>query len=269
LIIRNVTVDRVARNCLSLIGTNKALIENCSFSRAGEAPHPSGTLHSAPASCLDVEAEGAECRYIIVRGCRLQGGKDSYTAFVADSGESSDILLEDCFLDGVVWTSKPRTTFSRCQINGVFGMLVGGAERASDNSKILDCRLSDISTTKNSAAPHAIDMEGAGPGIEIRRTTLRLDRARLNLRGGLLSDVTIEFAVGTNRINNRDYAILADGAHLLNVVIYDKIPLHLRPADAFYITTPRSATGSIVISPNRNLLWNSWSPAAQGRTGPL
>lgn len=263
LVVRRVTVERVGRNCVSLIGCNRALFEDCTFRNSGQAATRAGTILSAPASCFDIEAEQGECRNVVVRASTLDAGPKGYTAFVADSGPASDILVQDCALTGAVWTRKPRTTFERCRINGRFAMLYGGDGNRSDNTHILNCQLSDNADSW----PNAIDLEGTGPGVRITGGTFTVAHSRLNLRGGILRGVTINFATGVDKIGNREFAILADFAQMTEVTINERIPAGKRPSDAFYITSPASAVNSVVNSPAGKLMWRSWSPGAGGHTG--
>lgn len=264
LVVRAVTVERVGRNCVSLIGCNQALFEDCTFRDSGRAPTSQGPIRAAPASCFDVEAEHGHCRNVVIRSSRLDAGPDGYTAFVADSGPSSDILVEDCDLTGPLWTAKPRTTFERCRIHGRFAKLLGGQADAADNSRIVGCRLTD-----NPAYPelNVIDLEGAGSGVEISDSSFSVSHGKLNFRGGILRDVIVNFATGTDKIDSRDFAMLLDGARLTNFVINERIPAGRRPAEAFYITDPRSASNAVLNSPSAKLMWRSWSPGAGGHTG--
>jgi hypothetical protein len=269
-LLRRVTVRRVARNCVSVVGTNSTLIEDCTLERAGEAPLAgSRTLHSAPASCLDVEAEGAECRNVTIRRTKLLSGTGTGAAFVADSGPSRDILLEDCLIVGAVWTSKPGTRFIRCKIYGYFAKLAGNQPNPADNTLVADCTITDAGGTYGYSTdyPLAIDLTGAGAGVRLVRTKISVARTRLNLRGGILSDVDITFATGTDRINNRDYAVLLDQASLSGVTIRESIPVAKRPADAFFVTMPASAVNSSIVSTGSKLLWGNWSHAGGGHTG--
>jgi uncharacterized protein YjbI with pentapeptide repeats len=268
--VRNVSVSRVARNCVSVVGTNRALFENCNFERAGEAPNNGlGTLRSAPAACFDLEAEDAECRNLTIRKSNLISGPGTAAAFIADSGVSSDIAIEDTTLVGAVWTSKPRTVFIRCKVDGVFARLYGGDPRPDNNSRIIGCQVSDAFLSRAGSLTHSnlIDLEGAGPGVQIAQTTIDIGHSRLNLRGGILRGVSINFATGTNKIKNRDFAILADKARFEGVTITEQIPAAVRPADGYYITAPEAGADASILPAQSRLLWNSWSRGARGHSG--
>lgn len=270
LVMRDVTVDRAARNCVSIVGTNQALIERCTFRRGGEAPNARiGSFRSAPAACIDIEAEDAECRNVVIRDSRLIAGAKTYNVFVADTGPSRDLLVEDTLLVGRVWTSKPATTFRRCQLFGVFTTVRGGQKVADDNTRIIDCTVTDATQAGSPLADahHIIDLEAASPGVQISGTTFSVSRMRLNFRGGILDDVTVNFATGTNKIEDGDFAFLLDGARIRGLRVNERIPPALRPASAYYITRPASATDAILTSPAMKVLWGSWSPGAGGHTG--
>lgn len=269
-VLRRVRISRVGRNCLSLVGTNSTLVEDCTFEKAGAAPRQgSATLNSPPASCMDIEAEDAECRNVTIRRTKLISGPGTYTALVADSGPSRDILVEDSLLVGAVLAGKLGMRFNRCHIYGYFPRLTGGAANPADNTLISDCTFADTGPAFGYAAkqPLAIDLEGSGPGVRIVRTSISLSRTRLNLRGGVLQNVTITFATGTDTIKNRDFAMLLDQASLTDVTVQETIPAAERPADAFYVTAPKSAIRSSIVSPQSKLLWHSWTAAAGGHAG--
>ena len=270
LFVRNVVVSCAARNCISVVGTNDAVFEECTFERAGEAPNRRlGSIRSAPAACFDLEAEEAECRNVRIQNASLLSGVGTAAAFIADSGTSSDILISDTRLVGAVWTSKPRTVFNRCTIEGIFARLYGGDRRSDNNSKILSCQISDaLPRDAGGGTPiNLIDLEGAGAGVQITGGTLTARHTRLNLRGGILQNVTITFATGTNVIRNRDFAILADDAQFDGVAIVEQIPNSLQPADAFFVTSPRPNALASLSSAGSKLMWKSWSAAAGGYTG--
>lgn len=271
LTVRDVRISNVARNCVSLIGTNQALFDNCRFEKAGMAPNRAGQFGSPPSSCFDIEAEEAECNNIVLRRSRMISGVGTLTAFVTDSGPVSDVLVDDCDLVGAVWTSKPRTTFRNCRIRGGFAKLSGGHRNPAANSRLIDCDISD-STDEfglTTIRPHAIDLEGAGPGVSIQGSTIRVSKSRLNLRGGVLNDVDILFSTGRDKIDNRDYAIVADGAVFSDVRIIEQIGVANRPQDAYFVTLPRSAQRSSIASRSGKLMWRNWSPGAGGHTGTL
>jgi hypothetical protein len=268
--LRRVSVRRVARNCLSLVGTNSTLIEDCTFEKAGGARiGRAAALRSAPASCLDIEAEESECRNIVIRRTKLLSGPGTSTAIVADSGPSRDIRVQDSLLVGAVWAGKPGMRFERCRIYGYFARLTGGQANPVDNTVVTDCTLVDQSAEHGYATdyPLAIDLEGGGPGVRISGTRISLSRTRLNLRNGVLQNVEIAFATGADRAKNREFAILLDGAKLTDVIIEERIPVAKRPVDAFYVTAPGSAVRSSIVSSDGKLLWNSWSRAAGGHAG--
>jgi hypothetical protein len=276
--------DKVARNGLSIVGTNSALVEQCELSRSGEADNDGlGTsFGSSPASCIDVEAEAAICRNVVIRQSRLIAGAHTNACFVADSGDSADILLEDTMLVGAVWTSKPRTIFSRCDVYGRMAKLAGGFADPRDNTRFLDGHLSD--TVRYEAVPVnaaglpgnvnvlAVDLQGAGAGVVFERSTFDIANSQLNLRGGILRDVTINFSTGTDKVADHNFAIIMEGATFERVTIVESIPsspVDRRPTDGFYIGGPTAAdlTDCRLVSPAGKLRWVSWSVGAGGYVG--
>jgi hypothetical protein len=89
----NSLVRNCGRNNVSVIGGNLVSSDDGFVSIAGGmAPHPAapgGFVKSAPASCIDIEAEDAINRNVVIRG-QLIGGARTNTCFVADSGDSAE-----------------------------------------------------------------------------------------------------------------------------------------------------------------------------------
>jgi hypothetical protein len=269
------SADKVARNCLSVIGTNSALIEECEFSRAGQADNNGLGTHfgSSPASCLDVEAEESTCRNIWIKESRLISGAYSNTAFVADSGDSADITLEDSLLVGVAWANKPRIVFSRCRVFGQFGKMLGGSANPQDNTRFADGLYSDSPMFEDTitTANLGIDLQGAGPGVVFENSRIEVQYTRMNLRNGIFSHVDIDFRTGTDKIADQDWVIVMEGAHWDNVVIQENIPAAKEPATAYYVGGPTFASSLLkdcqLVSANQKIRWTSWSPGAAGYVG--
>lgn len=236
---RNCKTDKTARNGLSTT-SNLALIENCEFRRAGEVVIAGGgNLKTAPASCVDVEAEGGigginrNMRFL---NCRFVSGAYSDHAWLADSGPSSDLVLDGCTFYGSVWTAKPRTLFKDCIVHGFFGKLFGGQAEPNDNTKLINCFIND--TGYPSQNGYSIDLQGAGPGVFFENVRIIQAEARLNLRGLVFKDVAIEVRVGTNRVPDGDFAILADGnASGEGMTIVENITANV-PTAGYYILPP-------------------------------
>lgn len=274
LLVQNVDIDSVGRNCFSLVGANLALFQNVNFSNSGAAPNTaSGVFGSSPASCLDIEAEGgAYCQDVRVTASKLISGAGSNTAIVADSGTSYDILVEDTLMVGNVWLDKPRVRVVRCQVFGVLSSLYGGAAEANDNIQFTDCLISDdVSAFAGVPTPTSlvVDTQGAGAGVQFTNVTMKVANTRINLRGAIVRDSKIYYGTGTPIVASRDYAILANGGEWDRVLVFDSIPVAARPADAYYIERPTTAKFCNLTSATAKLRWNSWSTGAGGYEGAL
>lgn len=275
-VMRGCSAKLVARNCVSITGTNSALIERCHFSRAGEAPNRGlgAPFGSNPKSCFDIEAEGGVCRNVTIRGSQLVAGAYSNTCFVADSGDSADILVDDCQLVGTVWTSKPRTTFRNSRINGSFGRLAAGFPDPRDNSLIDGCHISDLplSGAKRTAAA-AISGQGAGATtaspLVIRNSVVDLHYHALNLRWTRLENVTINVFATPATIESGGYIMFLAGAVVRGLRINDRIPPARAPQTPFYVHEALAAdiADAAIASPAEHIYWTASSRAGGGHTG--
>jgi hypothetical protein len=113
--VQHSTFHRNGRQGCSIIGGIGMVFENCTFSSTG-----TGRIYSAPGAGVDIEAEDRINRNIRFRKCRLQFNKGCQ--FVADSGDSEDIEMEDCVFIGMdnwsIWNDKPKVRFRGSKIYG-------------------------------------------------------------------------------------------------------------------------------------------------------
>lgn len=271
--LRNVRSVNSGRNGLSLTASNAFVAENCVFEEAGNCPNagaPNGRISSSPAACVDVEAEfGGVNHNVLFDACQFVQGAYGNTAFVADSGDSRNIRIQNSVLDGKIWTSKPQTVFENCEIRGVFVKLLGNS--GTDNSVIRNCYGTDMATKAvlASGLPF-LQGTGAGAGVVIENLTVKLLRAHIDVRGMLVHRATISVAMGSDALANRTYAALADNADLRDVTFLDQTPTgsanRYPVGEGLYITTSgiKAQRCLLVANANYTLKWNSWSNGAAG-----
>lgn len=275
-VMRDCSAKLVARNCVSITGTNSALVERCHFSRAGEAPNRRLGTHfgSNPKSCFDIEAEGSICRNVTIRGSQLIAGAHSNTCLVADSGDSADILVDDCQLVGTVWSSKPRTVFRNSRINGSFGRLAAGFRDPRDNSLIDTCHISDLPLF-GARRTEAVAVSGEGAGataaspLVIRNSVIDLHFHAVNLRWTRLENVTVNVFAGTDALESGAYIMFLAGAVVRGMKVNDRIPPAKAPRAAYYIHEPLAAdiADATIVSPAGHIHWIASSPAQGGHGG--
>ncbi|MGZ8312018.1 MAG: hypothetical protein ACXWUR_08125 [Allosphingosinicella sp.] len=277
-VMRGCSAERVGRNGISITGGNSVLVEGCRFERAGEAPRGGGAapIGSQPRSCFDIEAEGTLCRNITIRDCDLIGGPQTSTAFVADSGDSADILIENSRLVGTVWTTKPRTVIRNCRINGLFGRVLGGQRDPRDNTLISGCRVSDVRWAGDAPPGMAVlSGEGAGSKTEsplvVRDCVFDVHFHAVNLRWTRLEGVTINLFAGTRTLPDGAYMMFLAGAIVRGLRIVDRIPAAQAPRVPYYVHEALFADirAAEIVSPAGRILWNTSSVAAGGYAGPF
>lgn len=272
----NCTVDSCGRNCGSLVGGNHAVMVNLNHSRSGRAPKAGGGyLGSAPASCLDIEAESATIRNVAVYGGSFAQGPLGLTAFAADSGDSADISFHGTQFVGAVWATKPRMTFNKCRIHGYFAALHGGAIDPNDNCLIDNCSITDA-TLGDTPLQNAIvggfviDTEGAGAGVRIQRTTFDLTRLLLNIRSARTNDVTAIMRHSTTYRANQNAVAFLDGGRHQRLRLVEALTAPL-PADAYFTEGNTNASTEMldceIVAGGGRLLWTTWSTGGGGYAG--
>lgn len=134
----NVRSEYNSRQAFSWVGGVGLTAINCKFNYTGR-----GAFLSAPAAGMDIEAEGAVIRNGHFINCEFGG--NASTGMVADSGDSADVIFEDCRFFGVysyaVWARKPRFKFIRCLIaGGLVNTYTSPNER--DRTQFIGCTIS-------------------------------------------------------------------------------------------------------------------------------
>jgi hypothetical protein len=206
-----------------------------------------------------------------IRDSRLISGAYTSAAFVADSGDSADITIEDSLLVGVVWTRKPRTVFSRCRVFGTFGALCGGNPDPWDNTRFINSFYSDSPKFEDTVTTMSlgIDLQAAGPGVVFENCKIALEYTRLNLRGSIFRQVDIDFRTGTDRFPDKDWVMVVEGSQWDRVTIQENIPTAKEPAVAYLIggVTAASLRDCFLISDNQKIRWANWSAPGGGYVG--
>lgn len=115
-VLTDVTLNQNGRQGLSLTGSRGLTATNCKFNNTGY-----GRIVSGPAAGLDIEAEGGNInRDSVFTNCEFLNNKGQ--GFVADSGDSADVLFQSCrFVSGNFWSIWPRMPglkFIDCRIVG-------------------------------------------------------------------------------------------------------------------------------------------------------
>ncbi len=262
-------LHQCGRNCLSLTGSNAFHAENSIFEDSGNCPNPNvpeGRIRSAPAACVDIEAENAVNRNSRFTGCKFIAGRHSMTAFVADSGDTAGIYLKNCLIDGKFWSRKAGTILDGCEVKGTLSVLSGSHPRQQDNSRILNCKGTDISTYQSSGGKgsYFIDCTGSGKDIVIDGCDFTLNRTRINLRYAIVSNSIFRFAMDSRYLENRQFIALLDAARMNNVTFYDYLPAtgpyRLPKDEGYFITTSgMSGTNVRIMGHDRfTLKWNDW-----------
>lgn len=236
---RNVRIRRCGRNCFSLIGGNLTTIDTCHFSEPGQvdvvidgAP---AVIGSAPASCLDIEPELS-----IVRNTRITGsvldGRGGGSAFICDSGDSADTLLDGgAKLYGSVWTSKLGTRFIGVTINGIIAKVRGG-DLPFANTTFQACTLTDEYARQGIDTDFVNGLGAAGGGnFRFDDCFFDLSKTRLMLQGGEVNRGTVVYRTGTDRLASGATAIALQSATVDGLLIVEAIPAGLRPATPYKV----------------------------------
>jgi hypothetical protein len=123
IIIRRSKFNYNGRLGAAIVGGRGIDFEDCQFNWNANTSVTGSAISSAPASGVDIEAEGGKInRDIRFKRCEYVGNQN--TQIVADSGPSSDITCDDSrFVSTVaggtaVWPNKPRMRFNRCLVAG-------------------------------------------------------------------------------------------------------------------------------------------------------
>lgn len=112
--------DYNCRQGLSLVGGKGHRISNSEFTNTGK-----GRFSSAPSAGIDIEAEQAVVRDILIDVCTIANNVG--VGIVADSGDIADVKVADSNIFGTqapgsnsysVWPNKPRMVFDNCRFSG-------------------------------------------------------------------------------------------------------------------------------------------------------
>ncbi len=156
----DVSCDGNGRQGLSWVGGTQLTVTRGRFTRTGR-----GKFASAPGAGVDVEAEGSVCRNGRFVDCKFVD--NSGVGFLADSGDSADIVLERCEFVGTTtwaaWPRKPGIVFRDCMFVGSIVNVHGDADprRAT---QFYGCRFHAdpaLSPTRAVFGPYLADL-GAG-----------------------------------------------------------------------------------------------------------
>lgn len=268
--LRGIHVENVGRNCISVIGSNDLLIDKCSMVNSGRGPKPGGGyITSAPGSAYDIEAESSVNRNVRITNSVMIEGPLGGAAFVADSGDSRDILVENCIIDGRISVSRLGTVFKNCQINGRFTKVATGG--VGDATLIDGCFGNDTPIYSAAVTGYFIDTEGSGPGAVMRDCVFTLANIGINGRGLTMLDCTITFDHVPAKIANQQPVGLFDNALtvLRRCNFIDSLSGYTA-TEGLYIQTDGATVEACNITFVAGLLkWNSWSNGGGGypRTG--
>lgn len=132
----DIVCDSNARQGLSWIGGNSLIATRCHFTRTGRARFASG-----PSAGVDVEATVSVCRNGRFVDCTFVDNVGA--GFVADSGDTADVLLQRCTFIGTTfysaWPRKPGIVFEKCEFVGSIVQTYGSPD-PSRAAKFLSCR---------------------------------------------------------------------------------------------------------------------------------
>lgn len=268
--LRGFHVENVGRNCISVIGSNDLLIDKCSMVNSGRGPKPGGGyITSAPGSAYDIEAESSVNRNVRITNSVMIEGPLGGAAFVADSGDSRDILVENCIIDGRISVSRLGTVFKNCQINGRFTKVATGG--VGDATLIDGCFGNDTPIYSAAVTGYFIDTEGSGPGAIMKNCVFTLANIGINGRGLTMLDCTVTFDHVPAKIANQQPVGLFDNALtvLRRCNFIDSLSGYTA-TEGLYIQTDGATVEACNITFVAGLLkWNSWSNGGGGypRTG--
>lgn len=141
--IENCSCPYNGRDALSIVGGKGVTVINGNFSHTGKDV-PVGWVGSDPGSGCDIEAENASIRNIKFINCEFINNER--TGIVAGSGDSADIVFENCLFWGTtgtpIWADKPNMTFRGCRIYGTVFKGFPGTSRF-DGLKFYGCHFED------------------------------------------------------------------------------------------------------------------------------
>ena len=276
----NVFSDTNGRQGCSITASKGTFVTGSHFKNTGRLVHKSGeVISSAPNSGFDLEAEGGAFNrraYIINSTFTNNAG----TGFVADSGDSSDIIFDGCLFyspDNIaLWPNKPNIIVRNCTIVGQIVSIYKG-------TRFEGCYITDKLDAMQVASVHhgknLIDTAGSGAFFE--KCKFEINYMRLgnfatmasNPIPGRIVDCTLEVKTGTEYLANREFLLIIARMYTENLVIIQNIQ-GTAPVDAYYIEIgelfdyPFRVNGDIRYSSPTDvkIRWGSYS-AGGGTTG--
>ncbi len=202
---------------IAIVGGRGYRFQGCTSSwNANVSVSGGAALSSAPASGLDLEAEGGKLiRDCSFTACDFVGNKN--TQMVADSGTPVDrVDFINCrFVQTnaggyVVWPNRPGLRFVKCQLIGTSVNAWVNPLNPSENTVFDDCLFSNsnsYSPTGSVGCVNNLVFEAGGAGLCFRRCTFEFNRpgtsANFNLDGPRLEQCTIIARDGYPSVNGR------------------------------------------------------------------
>lgn len=162
------------RQGLSVTGGRGMDFGDCEFSHSGRS-----VISSAPASGVDIEAEGQPIRDISFTRCKFVD--NAAVGMVADTGDSEGVRFADCLFVGTTswsaWPKKPRFSFERCTFVG--SVVHPFADRdPARATRFVECRFTDDPGLSPSAKVYL----GGGPIANLAESeNVLFDRCRFDL----------------------------------------------------------------------------------------
>jgi hypothetical protein len=259
-------VTEAGRNCVSVVGSNAFIAEDCTLINPGRGPKPGGGyITSAPGSCIDFEAESAVNRNAIVRNCTLIEGPLGGAAIVSASGDNAGILVEGCNIDGRIAAAMPGMKFKDCVINGKFTTVYPGAKGVA--TEVIDCKGTDTPVHSAAVTGNFIDGEGSGVGASMTGCAFTISNTGLNGRGMTFEDTKFTLAHVPAKLANRSFVGLFDtaGTVLRRVEFIDQLSGYTAGEGLYVQTDGATLVEECNITYVAGLLkWNSWSNGSGG-----
>lgn len=262
-LMRNCEASHAGRNCISITGANSARIENCRFIAGGDAPIGRQTkvatpLSSRPKSCFCIEAEASICKNITIQNCQLLGSSQTFTSFAVARGAASDILVENCVLQGAAYTAAARTTFRNCEVKGGFALVVGGQADPRDNTRIEHCRVSDKRWVADQPPGFSI-ISGQVAGstavspVVVTGTTFEVNFLPPDFRAMHLENVSVNFRA---LLQAGSDPLPIAGAVIRGLRLIDQLPKSQASRHLVVQEANRAKiSDAVIVSPRGNLLW--------------
>jgi len=139
ILVQNCTSDYNGRQGMSVTGCIGLTIVSSSFSHTGRGGNSSG-----PGAGIDFEGEGQINKNITLTNCQIIDNRG--VGLLADSGNTSDVEVDNCFIWGTtkwsVWMRKPRVQIKNSTIYGAVVHAYSSPNNA-DATKFINCSFRD------------------------------------------------------------------------------------------------------------------------------